>query len=510
MKAQRPDGCSEDPCRTGEVAEPIAMNPKFYSRVLIALALLFVPVPYFAEAGIDITPMCILLIEVFGVFIEASGTTSDLGIKGIVTFIAVVFAFQALILGVILLAIFRWLDRRTWSIKSPKLKRAAVVALLCLPIALTLAPVYRRDPAPPKNLWMAIRGEFARKQVRDRDSRLAMEDFKHRQRAEGRYSNAESLTKQGKFSKAERLYRENLELERVKSRTGDYRDGRYHTALYLRDLAWNLHQQGKYDEAESTMREAVATSKNATSENVEYHASLAELLSLQGKHDDAESAMREAVAIMKRLMEEGKRQGFRVDNEQKYLRELAELLSLHAKHDEAEALLREIFDQNPRITFSVNDLAEELRRGGKFTEAEYLCREAIVMLDLSGEGYWTELNRLTIYITQACILRDQGKYIEADALFEQLLAAYNGNPNVAVPVELSSGYAESLVIQGQFARALPLAGQVLEFREKSSIPGFRALAEALDSLAGIHTALGNTKDAESLATRAAMLRGKSP
>ncbi|MGB6223049.1 tetratricopeptide repeat protein [Haloferula sp.] len=481
------------------------MNHKSYSRALIALALIFVPVPDFSGSGIQFAPMSILLFQTVKLGFEVADAPTDLGIKAIYLISFAGMVVYSLICGAIIVAIFRKLDRWTSSIKSPKLKRAAATALLCLPVAVTLAPIYRWDQAPPKNLWMAIRGEFARKQVRDRDSRLSMEDFKHRQRAEGMFSNAESLVRQGKSAEAEHLYRETLELERAKYRAEDHEDGKDHTALSLRGLAWNLHQLGKYEEAESTMREAVAISKNA-----EYHASLAELLSLQGKHDDAESAMREAVAIMKRSLKEGRRQGFRVDNEQKYLRELAELLSLHAKHDEAEALLREIFDQNPRITISVNDLAEELRRGGKFTEAEYLCREAIVMLDLSGEGYWTELNRLTIYITQACILRDQGKYIEADALFEQLLAAYNGNPNVAVPVELSSGYAESLVIQGQFARALPLAGQVLEFREKSSIPGFRALAEALDSLAGIHTALGNTKDAESLATRATMLRGKSP
>ena len=141
------------------------MNQKSYSRVLIALALIFVPVPFFSiDSASGVAPLSFYLLGTVKSGFMALGATSDLGIRGILIIGVALLAGLALIYVAVILAVFSWLNRWISSIKSPKLKRAAAIALLCLPVALTLAPVYRWDQAAPKNLWMAIRGEFRQKQ----------------------------------------------------------------------------------------------------------------------------------------------------------------------------------------------------------------------------------------------------------------------------------------------------------------------------------------------------------
>ncbi len=71
---------------------------------------------------------------------------------------------------------------------------------------------------------------------------------------------------------------------------------------------------------------------------------------------------------------------------------------------------------------------------------------------------------------------------------------------------LSNSFAEALVKQEQYVKALPLAERSLAIQEKALPPGASNLADTCDLLNQIHRELGNEDEATAYAEQADAIR----
>jgi tetratricopeptide (TPR) repeat protein/predicted Ser/Thr protein kinase len=266
---------------------------------------------------------------------------------------------------------------------------------------------------------------------------------------------AECLRVMSEYDQAESLAREALATLR-KSFGEEHVD----TAAAMVGLAASLRVKGDYEEAESLIRRALTTHKRLLGEE---HASvardlmvLAVLLNEQGRLAEAEVLHREALALRRRLYGE---EHVVVAHS---LNHLCKTLTLKEKLAEAEPVCREALEMRQRISgsdprdvaTSRNNLAVVLWRLGKLAEAEQHFRGALAT---KRKDEWNERPSewLPSMVNLARVLADQGKWAEAAALFEEIMAiapgAYpSGNP---IPSILQGYYGEFLVKRGQHGEA---------------------------------------------------------
>jgi hypothetical protein len=148
-----------------------------------------------------------------------------------------------------------------------------------------------------------------------------------------RLAEAEQLHQKGRYAQAEPLLRQALA-----ARRRVLGEGHTDTALTLSNLASNLDQQGQHAQAEPLHRQALAARRKALGEgHPDTAASLSNLagnLDYQGQHAQAEPLFRQALAIRRRVLGE----------EHPHTAETLNTLALHldaqGKHTQAEPLWR--------------------------------------------------------------------------------------------------------------------------------------------------------------------------
>lgn len=329
------------------------MNHKAYSLALTTLALLCMPVPFFSFRP-TVAPLSLWLFMLAKIGLETFPSWSNDGFASVMgLIICATIAVQILIWGVIILVICRRLIRWTSNIQRSMTKRMVRVSLLCLPVALSAAPLFQTEEEAPQSPWQALWGEFRRKMDWDNYSGAMA----------GLPSSARELAMQGRYVEAEPLYRRILELGRKHERIQTGAE-KYSTAEQLECLAWILHAQGRHTESESTLGEAVAIMKrqwvgsdrNSLRYYQDYLVKLAELLSLHGKHDQAEGILRE-------ILEENKKHA--IENNQHWARENRS---------------QPLGPIDAEVVRALDHLAEELWRQGNYAGAEALSRESLTML----------------------------------------------------------------------------------------------------------------------------------
>ncbi|MFO5441501.1 MAG: tetratricopeptide repeat protein [Dolichospermum sp.] len=281
------------------------------------------------------------------------------------------------------------------------------------------------------NLY-AERVESAKSTDRQKELTLAQEYLKQAIVLQTKFQKLEALAtslnnlallyhNQGKYSEAEPLYLDALEMKR-RLFTGDHPD----VATSLNNLASLYHKQGKYSEAEPLYLDALEMTKRlftgdhpnvATSLN-----NLANLYDSQGKYSEAEPLYLDALKMTKRL--------FTGDhsNVASLLNNLALLYNNQGKYSEAELLYLEALEMrkrlftcdHPDVANSLNNLALFYNSQGKYSEAEPLYLDALEMRKRLFTGdhpnIATSLNNL------AGLYDSQGKYSEAEPLYLDALA----------------------------------------------------------------------------------------
>jgi tetratricopeptide (TPR) repeat protein len=261
------------------------------------------------------------------------------------------------------------------------------------------------------------------------------------------------LEAQGKYDEAEPLYRQSLAIDRKVSvlmyvclfhRTSSqvYGDEHPEVATDLNNLAVLLEAQGKYNEAEPVYRQSLVIMRMVLGEEhpdvTTSLNNLAALLNAQGKYDESIPLLRQSLGIMRKVLgEEHPAVATALNN-------LAELLRAQGKDDEAEPLYRQsleilrkiLGEEHPNVARSLNNLAGLLKTQGKYDKAEHLYRQSLAnrrkvcaihlaassrdhsckVLGEEHPAVATALNNLAV------LLKAQGKYDEAEPLYQQSLA----------------------------------------------------------------------------------------
>jgi tetratricopeptide (TPR) repeat protein len=226
---------------------------------------------------------------------------------------------------------------------------------------------------------------------------------------------------QGKYSEAEPLYLDALEM-RKRLFTGDHPD----VATSLNNLAGLYYNQGKYSEAEPLYLDALEMRKQLfTGDHPDVASSLNNLALLyhsQGKYSEAELLYLDALEMRRRLFP-----GDHPDVATS-LNNLANLYHNQGKYSEAEPLyldalemkMRLFTGDHPNVASSLNNLADLYHNQGRYSEAEPLYLDALEMTKRLFTGdhpdVASSLNNLAV------LYRNQGKYNEAEPFYLEALA----------------------------------------------------------------------------------------
>nr|WP_232224256.1 tetratricopeptide repeat protein [Mastigocladopsis repens] len=242
-------------------------------------------------------------------------------------------------------------------------------------------------------------------------------------------------------------------------------------ATSLNNLALLYDSQGRYSEAEPLYQQALELRKRLLGEEhpdvAQSLNNLAYLYRSQGRYIEAEPLYQQALELRKRLLGEE-----HLDVAQS-LNNLANLYRSQGRYIEAEPLYQQALelwrsllgDEHPPVATSLHNLALLYFSQGRYTEAEPLYQQALELWRrLLGDEHpyvATSLNNL------AKLYYSQGRYIEAEPLYQQALELWrrllgDEHPHVASSLNNLALLYDS---QGRYSEAEPLYLQALEIRE---------------------------------------------
>jgi hypothetical protein len=274
-----------------------------------------------------------------------------------------------------------------------------------------------------------------------------------------------------------------------------------------------LHDRGKYAQAEPLLRQTLAIQRQVLGEEHPDTATslhnLALNLGAQGRHAQAEPLLRQALTIYRKV----------VGEEHPYytarsLKSLAVNLENQGQTTQAEPLIRQALaiqrkmlgEESPEIAMSLHDLAYNLDGQGQYAQAEPLLRQALaIQRRVLGEEHRDIARSLH---NLAYNLDTQGQHGQAEPLHRQALAMWRRllgeeHPNTATSLH---NLALNLNAQGQHARAEPLLRQALAIKRKVLGAEHPAIATSLNSLASNLDAQGQHAQAEALLRQALAMR----
>ncbi|RDW58657.1 hypothetical protein BP6252_13133 [Coleophoma cylindrospora] len=271
---------------------------------------------------------------------------------------------------------------------------------------------------------------------------------------------------QGKYTDAEKMYREALELRETVL-------GKEHieTLASMANLAGVLSSQGKYSDAEKIYREALQLKKTVLGkdhpETLTSMNNLANILSKQGKYLDAEKLHREALQLREITIDKDHPSILTSMNN------LAEVLSSQGKYLDAEKIYREALQSweivlgkdHPSTLTGMSNLANVLSNQGKYLDAEKIHRESLqsreIVLGKDHPSTLTSMNNL------AEVLGRQGKYLEAEKIHREALQSLETVLGKNHPSTLTSmnNLATVLSGQGKYPDAEKMHREVLQSRE---------------------------------------------
>jgi tetratricopeptide (TPR) repeat protein len=237
-------------------------------------------------------------------------------------------------------------------------------------------------------------------------------------------------------------------------------------------IAWVLHDQGRYGDAEHILREVLAErDRTLGPEHPDTLATrhyLASALFFQGKYGEAETEYRAVLKLREQVLGPEHPDTLRTRNN------LALALAYQAKYGEAETEYRALLKlkekvlgpEHPSTLITRNGLADALDNEGKYGEAETEYR-ALLKLKEKVDGSENP-NTLGTRNNLANTLTHQGKYGEAEAEYRAVLQLEekvlgSEHPNTLFTRQ---NLAEALLKEGRYAEADTEYRQVLKLDEK--------------------------------------------
>ena len=321
-------------------------------------------------------------------------------------------------------------------------------------------------------------------------------------KAERLNQQAYELYQQGKYNEAIILAEQALEVR--KKILGD---NDLHTAGSLNNLALLYQLQGKYTEAEDLYKEALDITK-AQSGDSKYTASslnnFAFFYQSQGKYTEAENLYKEALAIFKtKLGDNHLNTAITLDN-------LGFVYQLQGRYTEAEDLHKQaltIFktklglgDNHPNTATALNNLAGVYHSQGKYSEAEALYKRVLDIIKAQlGDNHLKTASTLN---NLATVYHSQEKYSEAENLYKEALAITkaqlgDNHPNTATGFNNLAAIYESQEIYTKAETIDKAVEKLRPLLRNSNVPIKQLKREAreLDKLVmqPVRQLLGDTK-----------------
>jgi tetratricopeptide (TPR) repeat protein len=310
------------------------------------------------------------------------------------------------------------------------------------------------------------------------------------------------LLSDGRFDEAESYLLEAMEIR--KRTLGEEHSS---TLTGVNNLAMVLQNQGKYEAAEEMNRRALeGREKLLGKEHPDTLTSVGDLamaLYFQGKYKMAEERNRRALEGREKML------GVEHPSTLMSVNNLALVLERQGKYEEAEDLNRQglagtekvLGVEHPSTLTSVSNLALVLYKQGKYEEAEGLDRRALAgrekVLGVEHPDTLTSVNNL------ALALERQGKYEEAEGLSRRDLAGSENMLGVEHPATLMSVNNLAMVLksQGKYSEAEGLNRRALAGREKALGAEHPDTLTSVSDLASALERQGKYEEAEGLNRR---------
>lgn len=280
---------------------------------------------------------------------------------------------------------------------------------------------------------------------------------------------ADCLKDLSRYSEAEPLYREGLEIMRDISQTGEGYTGRDHVFInmLLSKLAIIYDAQDRPSEAEPLYRQSLDIMRNIypgrdNSQLASSIGNMAQFLTNQGRYSEAEPLFLEYLAMERRIY---------FGSNDEYLatciNNTAVFLNAQGRYSEAEPLYKEALEMRRRIykgfdhedlALGINNMAIFLDAQGRHSEAEPLYKEAIEMRRRIYKDS-ANLNFAYSIFSMASFLNSQRRYSEAEPLYRKsldMMRTLFGESEREDMALFTNNLASFLNDQGRCAEAEPL------------------------------------------------------
>ncbi|KAH8645449.1 hypothetical protein BX600DRAFT_478139 [Xylariales sp. PMI_506] len=275
------------------------------------------------------------------------------------------------------------------------------------------------------------------------------------------------LGHQRKYVEAEEMDRKTLELrEKIL--------GRDHPEILdsMNNLALVFKDQGKYVEAEEMIRKTLELKEKILGRDhpkiLDSMSNLALVFKDQGKYVEAEEMIRKTLELMEKIL------GRDHPNTLISMYNLGLVLAEQRKYAEAEEILRQTLEQREKILgpehpdtlVSMNNVGSVFQDQGKYVEAEEMIRKTLELMEkILGRDHPDTLISMN---NLGSVLAEQRKYAEAEEILRQTLEQREKilgpeHPDTLVSMIL---LAHACREQGKLAEAEAIFQQVLPLLEK--------------------------------------------
>ncbi len=305
------------------------------------------------------------------------------------------------------------------------------------------------------------------------------------------------LKDQGRYNEAERMEREVYE-----NRRRVLGPENPQTLVSMNNLAAMLYEQDRYAEAEKLYRETLEISRRVLGPDhpdTVTMGNLALILEDQGRFAEAEKMEREVLEIQRRIL------GVDHPNTLWSMGRLASTLENEGHYTSAEKIQRETLDierrvlgpEHPDTLVSMNALAGMLSGEGRYEEATKLYRQTLeIRRRILGPEH---PDTLTTAANVASSLHDEGRFAEAEKMQRETLAIERRSQAEDPGTLWSMGQlASTLEDEGHFTEAEKLQREALEIERRVLGPERPDTLRSTSNLAHILSAEGRGDEAEKL------------
>lgn len=286
-------------------------------------------------------------------------------------------------------------------------------------------------------------------------------------------------------------------------------------AWCLKDHALLLHNLGKYSEAEKLYREVISVRQQALGElHPEYAGdlvSLAVLMKDQGRSPQAVPLLEQALKIQRQTSgEDDPMYASTLDHLGTVFRRMGDYGRAKSLYQQALELNRKrVGESHPDYAYSIENLGSLLQAMGDFAQAEPLLKQSLkISKETDGEGtseYATSMFNL------AQLYREMNDLDQAEALFREAGSTYRKvlgetHPWYARSLESSADVARA---RADFAEAERLLQEVVQIRRSSLGEAHPEFALSVQRLAELYLTQGSYARSEPLWEQALAIEKKA-